>query len=191
MELSSPVRQRNIIDSFRTVVEGKANELIVWSTSNKPFDEFPGSYLSSGGVSRTNNLVSPSTAVINASVIYNTLISETNEYVHLRNLRAIRHVTASGGPAAYNSFDQTAKTAFSRAHLASINNLKNIANPDSTFGVARNQTIRIGSIDQGLNAFFQNLKTKYEAVRDDAVTIQIDVCHNSCHNSCHSSRSRR
>jgi hypothetical protein len=39
--------------------------------------------------------------------------------------------------------------------------------------------------------FFEACRNKYTELRDNSVTITVDVCHSSCHRSCHRSRTRR
>lgn len=185
--LTNPVNKQNIVDRFADFVVGTANSGISWGTNALPFPEMPTTYF--GGTTSGKPIGISGNSIggtgITASNIRSVLESETYYYTNIRLLTARLNVTGDGGntgsrPTAGIVFDQTAK-----AHLNG-NYRSSIPTPN-TANVVAGQVIRATNLE----TYFSNLRSSYNAVRDTAVTIQIDVCHASCHNSCHSSRGRR
>ena len=185
--LTNNVRTQNIVDRYADYVVATANSGISWGTNAVPFTEMSTAYFGgttggkSIGTSGANIYANP----INGATIYNRLVSETNSYTRIRNLRAKLNVTGAGGntgtrPTAGIVYDQTAV-----AHM-NTNYLQSIGSPNNA-GVAANQIID----DAKLETLFSNLRASYNSARGSTTTITIDVCHASCHSSCHASRGRR
>jgi hypothetical protein len=101
------------------------------------------------------------------------------------NLRALLFVGGGGGntgsrPTPGYIYDATAIAYMNTSYLQSI------GSPDNAGIVAGNPVTA-----SGLESFFTNLTSSYNAARATTATVQINVCHASCHSSCHSSRGRR
>lgn len=186
--LNNPVNAQNIVDRFADYVVATANSGIVWGTNAEPFTEFDennfgGTTSGKGiGISGSNIGSNP----ITASTIYNTLVSETNSYTRIRNLRAILFVTGGGGNTGSRP---TAGTVYDATNVANMNSnyLQSTANGTANAGVASGSAVDDGNLE----TFFSNLRTAYNNARGNTTTIQVDVCHASCHSSCHGSRGRR
>jgi hypothetical protein len=193
MALNNPVKQREVIDTFREYVQNTANFEIAWTASSKPFSEVPNSVFGPSSVIRTTNLVDgPGPHIITASVINDRLISETNEYVQLRGMRAIKRMLGDGGVTTV-IFDETRKAAFSREYLSGRGSLTFITpRATDTQQLVRGFIISRGdNLTFGLLRFFNLMRERYLEVRNNIVTVDITVCHSSCHSSCHNSRTRR
>lgn len=185
--LTNPIEEQNIVDRFADYVVATANAGITWGTNSVPFTEMPTSNFggtTSGksiGITGANIYNTP----ITASTIYNALVSETNAYTSIRNLRAILFVEGPGGntgtyPTPGIIYDTTAVAYLKSSYLQSIG-----SPPNS--GVAAGNAISTSN----LQLFMTELKGQYNTARANTATIQINVCHASCHSSCHSSRARR
>jgi hypothetical protein len=202
MSLTNPVNNSNIVSRYADYVRDTANASIVWGTNNRPSPYFTSTYIGFepfGGTTSGRGLSisgsSIGTTIIDASDIYNTLVSETRRFSNIRNLNARVNVTGAGntvgsgtrtdlGPVTGSEpgiiFSQTAK-----AHLSTTYRQGDI-NP-SNAGVSATSTIRTSSLE----SFFSNLRSAYNTYRTNTVTITANVCHSSCHSSCHASRGRR
>lgn len=190
MALNNPINQREVIDTFREYVEVAANSGIVWTGTSKPFEEMPAEVFGASEI-RTTDLTATG-AVITARVIYDRLILETNQYIRLKNMQAIKRLLGDGGASSV-VFDETRKAQFSAAYLTSRARLDEINNVNS-FGVnfAKSEKIFADADGiKGLLPFFAHLRTRYQARMNEVVTVEITVCHSSCHSSCHNSRLRR
>jgi hypothetical protein len=188
--LNDPITAQNIIDRFADYVQATANSGISWGTNAIP-SEIPSSYF--GGDTSGKGL---ETAVINnagmvvdntviANNVYDALLAETRRFARIRNLRAVLVVDGGGGntgsrPSPGVVYDSTAV-----AHLN--------ANYDQTLGLPDRVDIYEGNLitKNGLEQFFDNLRTEYNSARANTAYIEYHVCHASCHSSCHSSRGRR
>lgn len=186
--LNNPVNAQNIVDRFADYVVATANSGISWGTNAEPFTEFNeglfGGTTSGRGIGISGSNIGSNP--ITASTIYNTLVSETNAYTRIRNLRAILFVTGGGGNTGSRP---TAGTVYDQTNVANMNTgyLQTTANGTNNAGVTSGSAID----DAGLETFFDNLRSAYNTARGNTVTIQVDVCHASCHSSCHGSRGRR
>lgn len=191
--LTSPVTTQNIVDRFTDYVTYTANTGIVWGTNSLPTFEgttvvdstYFGGTTSGKPIGITGNSIGASGSNIIALNIYNTLLNETNAYTSIRNLRAILFVDGGGGntgsrPSPGSVFDQTSVAYLSSTYLQSINTT-NLQQPTAGSNITTS----------GLETFFANLTTQYQAARASTVTVQTNVCHASCHSSCHGSRGRR
>jgi hypothetical protein len=191
--LTNPVASQNIVDRFADYVTYTANTGIVWGTNSLPTFEgttvvdstYFGGTTSGRPIGITGNTIGASGSNIIALNIFNTLLNETNAYTSIRNLRAILFVEGAGGntgtrPNPGTIFDQTSVSYLSSTYLQSIDNT-NLQQPTAGSNITTS----------GLETFFTNLTTQYQASRASAVTVQTNVCHASCHSSCHGSRSRR
>jgi hypothetical protein len=188
--LNNPINKQNIVDRFADYVQATANSGISWGTNAKPFSEFPDSLF--GGDTNGKGIEINGSSVpggptneVTASGIYNTLVSETNRFTRIRNLRALLFVGGGGGntgsrPTPGYVYDQTAVANLNGDYLQSIGS-------PSGGSVASGNTIS-GS---GLESFFGTLQASYNSARSTTATYQVDVCHASCHSACHNSRSRR
>jgi len=186
--LTNPINAQNIINRFSDYVTATANSGISWGTDSKPFDEMSSDYF--GGTTSGKSIESDGSSInsnpINASTIYNTLVTETNTYTRIRNLRAVLFVTGAGGNTGTRP---TAGTVYDSTAVANMNTnyLQSTADNTNNAGVSSGSAIAEGTLE----TFFSNLRAAYNSARDSTTTIQIDVCHASCHSSCHSSRGRR
>lgn len=187
MALTNPISKQGIVNRFADYVVATANASISWGTGAKPFTEMPDANFggTTGGRSIGISGTSISGTQINAGNIRSVLEAETAAYTNMRNLRARLNVTGGGGntgsrPTAGIIFDQTAKSHLSTAFRAGI------GNPNNANVVAGQQVTAAN-----LETYFSNLRAAYAGVRDNTVTITVDVCHASCHSSCHGSRGRR
>lgn len=185
--LTNPVNKQNIVDRFADYVTANANSSISWGSDAEPFAEMPDTTwggttagqtiaITGAGISDTN---------ITAASIRSLLETETARYTNIRNLRAVLNVTGTGGntgsrPTAGIVYDQTAKAHLNSSYRAAIPAVNNA-------GVAAGNTVSTANLE----TYFSNLRSAYQSVQANTVTIQIDVCHASCHNSCHGSRGRR
>jgi hypothetical protein len=189
--LSGTISAQVIVDRFADYVQATANSGIVWGTDALPTsgsDTVVPSGAFGGGTGGRGigvNGSSINTNPINGNTIYTTLLSETNAFTSIRQLRAILNVTGAGGnngsrPTAGFVYDSTNKAYMSTGYLQTV------TDPGAS-GVSTNNLISAGN----LQALFDNLRTAYNNVTGNTVTYQTDVCHASCHSSCHSSRGRR
>ena len=187
--LTNPVNTQNIVDRFTDYVVSVGNSGIVWGTDVSPFPEFNtaefGGTTSGKSIGISGANIGATGSTITAANIYNTLVSETNTYTNVRNLRAILFVDGEGGnigsrPTAGVVFDDT------QVSYLNTNYLQNIGSSDPA-------NVSLGSdiTSTGLEQFFTNLQSDYNTARASTATIQVNVCHASCHSSCHGSRSRR
>lgn len=184
--LTDPIKSQEQVDRFADYVVATANSGIVWATNNPPFAEFP---LGNFGGDTNGKPIDISGAnlgsIITANTIFNVLTSETGQYARIRNLRAILFVDGAGGntgsrPTPGVIFDATAV-----AHL-------NSGFAQNATGAPRSDVFQGNLITRnGLEQFFDNLRSTYNGLRGNTATIQVNVCHASCHSSCHDSRSRR
>ncbi len=189
MAISDPISKAGIVNRFDDLVRDVANASISYGTNNKPFSEMPNARYggTTSGVSSGINANSITGDLITASTIRVVLQAEAANYTNLRNQRAILFVTGPGGntgtrPTAGTVFDNTAK-----AHLDTGNRVSTAMNSVSATGVLSGDVIS----DTNLETYLNRIKDAYVAVRNSAVTDQINVCHASCHSSCHGSRGRR
>jgi hypothetical protein len=170
-------------------VQATANSGIIWYNNgpgavSEPFPEFDQALLGgSGGKAMEITGASIGPNPITAATIYNTLVAETNRFTRIRNLRATLTITTGAGNATRPASD--ARDVTNIAHLSSAYQ-GNIGSPANN-GVASNQTISAPNLE----TFFTTLRSAYNTVRADTITINVDVCHSSCHVSCHGSRGRR
>lgn len=197
--LTNPINSQNIVDRFADYVVVNANAGITWGTNNTPFPEFSTSFFggttSGKGIGINGNSIGATETTITASSIYNTLVSETNAYTSIRQLRALLFITGAGNTAGAGTrvdagprvgvgpgyiIDQTSVANMSTAYLQSIGS-------PSASDVSSGNSVT----SSGLETFFLNLYNSYISTRSNTVTIQVDVCHASCHGNCHSSRGRR
>jgi hypothetical protein len=193
--LNNPINPQNIVDRFADYVTTTANAGIVWGTNVSPFAEFNtaefGGTTSGKSIGISGANIGAIGSTITAANIYNTLVSETNTYTNIRNLRAILFVEGDGDtvgdgggigsrPTPGVVYDNT-QTSYLNA-----NYLQNIGSPNAS-NVGSNNTVT----STGLEQFFTNLQSDYNTARASTATIQVNVCHASCHSSCHGSRSRR
>jgi len=185
--LNNPIEEQNIVDRFADYVVSTANSGISWGTNSVPFSEMSTSYF--GGTTSGKGIqISGSNITgnpINASTIYNALVTETNRYTKIRNLKAILFVDGGGGnngsrPTAGEVYNQTAVAYMNDSYLQSIGSPNN-------GGVSAGNQASVSNMQQ----LFTNLRDSYNSARGNTVTIQINVCHASCHSNCHGSRSRR
>jgi hypothetical protein len=205
MTLTNPVNKSNIIENFRSYVQSSANSGIVWGTNSLPTYTWPsGSHVilpsstfggTTSGKTPTINL---NASTITASDIANSLISATTTFSAIRKIRVTLTISSTGG-SPYNSgdkptpgvvFDQTQK-----AHMPA-NFEGNITAGTTASAVASASGISAGASvgSQNLINFFNDLKNRYESVRDSVgatTTFNQTVCHASCHSNCHVARSRR
>lgn len=185
--LNNPIEEQNIVDRFADYVVSTANSGITWGTNNIPFSEMGTSYF--GGTTSGKSIQTTGSDItgdpINASTIYNALVTETNRYTKIRNLRAILFVDGGGGnTGSYGTagvnYDQTAVAYLNDSYLQSVGSPNN-------GGVAAGNEASVSNMQQ----LFSNLQSAYNTARGTTQTIQINVCHASCHSNCHGSRSRR
>ena len=184
--LTNNINAQNIVDRFADFAT-TATDSISWGTNSIPFPEFDaavfGGTTSGKPIGITGSVLTDTN--VTASTIYNALVTETNTFTRIRNLRAILFVTGTGGntgtrPVAGIVYDVTAVANMSASYL------QNIVSPANA-NVASTRTITSANLE----SFFTNLRNSYNAARENTTTIQINVCHASCHSSCHASRSRR
>jgi len=178
--LSSNVNKQNIVNRFVDYTTATANSGISWGTNSIPFAEFNGAEFggdTSGlfvGISGDNL---PDANIV-ASSIYNVLLSETNAYSHIRNLRAVRTYQTEG--TVDINWDGTAVAYMNTGYLQSLGS-------PSDAGVVSAANITAG----GMEAFFDTLRAGYNSVRGNTVTITVATCHSNHSNTCHLSRGRR
>lgn len=184
--LNNPVNRQNIVDRFADFVVATANAGIVWTSSTKPFTEFPSALLDSSASGKP--IAITGTAMggprITASTIYNTLVTETNRYTSIRNLNARLLITTGSGNRTRPAGD--AKDLTQVAHLAGTTYQQTIGSPANN-GVAAGQQVSSSNLEQ----FFNTLRSAYSTARSTTTKIDVSVCHSSCHASCHASRGRR
>jgi len=187
MAISDPISKAGIVNRFDDLVRDVANASISYGTNNKPFPEMPAARYggTTSGRSSGINANSITGDLITASTIRSVLQTEAATYTNLRNQRAILFVTGPGGntgtrPTAGTVFDNTAKAHLDTGNRAALGAI-------SATGVLSGDVIS----DTNLETYLNRIKNAYVAVRNSAVTDQINVCHASCHSSCHGSRGRR
>ena len=192
--LTDPIDAQEIVDRYADYVTATANSGIVWGTNSNPThsdgtevlsDSYFGGSTSGRGIGVNDGNLGGQGAVITASSIYNTLVSETNAYSAIRSTQARLNVTGGGGntgsrPSPGIIYDQT-----NIAHLSN-SYAQDIGSPSDN-GVNSTSLIT----DNGLEGLFATLRTSYNTARGTTVQITTDVCHASCHSSCHGSRGRR
>lgn len=185
--LTSPIGKQNIVDRFADYVAADANASITWGSNNEPFSEMDNATWGGTTSGRSIGITGASITgtVITASTIRSVLQAETAAYTNMRNLRARLNVTGGGGntgsrPTPGIIYDQTAKAHLNTGYRQSLGT---VANAGVTSGTTISTT--------NLETYFSNLRTEYRRLRDNTVTITVDVCHASCHSSCHGSRGRR
>ena len=152
--LTNPVNAQNVVDRFTDYVVSTANSGISWGSNAKPFPEMPDAYFGGGtggraiGISGVNISANP----ITASTIYNTLVNETYNYFYIRNMRAVRFVTGTGGNtpggpqfggAGGVNYDVTA---------VAYNNDRNAQTNAGLNGIAGGQPISTTNLEAFLNA---------------------------------------
>jgi len=184
--LTNPINAQNIIDRFADYAPATANSGIVWGTNSVPFSGFATSYF--GGTTSGRSIgISGSTIngnPIDASTINTAIENETAAYSQIRNLNAIRTVTGPGGnDGTYANpgqiFNQTQKAYLSSSYIQTL----------SAAGVTLTSGSQITSA--GLESKFTDLRTRFNSLVSNTVTVNINICHSSCHSSCHGSRGRR
>lgn len=188
--LTDNISAQNVVNRFADYVRGAANAGISWGTNSYPFGEFGviayvfGGDTNGKGIEINGNNLGGVGAIANAQTVYNVLIDETTRYTRIRLMRALLFVDGGGGntgsrPTPGYVYDGTAV-----AHLNSNYQVGVSAGRDNVF--AGNIMYR-----QGTANMFSNMRAAYQAIRGQAVTFQVNVCHASCHNNCHNSRGRR
>ena len=186
--LTDNISAQNVVNRFADYVRGAANSGISWGTNSYPFGEFSAIAYVFGGdtngkpieISGGNINSNP----ISANVVYNALIAETSRYTRIRLMRALLFVDGGGGntgsrPTPGYVYDGTAVAHLNSNYQVSVSSGRN-----NVF--AGNVMTRGGTADM-----FNQMRAAYNAVRGQAVTFQVNVCHASCHNNCHGSRGRR
>lgn len=192
--LTNPIEDQNIVDRYADYVRAAANTGIVWGTNSNPThsdgtvvldDSYFGGDTGGRGIGIGGGNLGGTGAVITASTIYNTLLTETYNYSRIRSVQARLNVTGGGGntgsrPSPGIIYDQT-----NIAHMSDSYRV-DLGSPSNN-GVSSTSLIT----DEGLEGFFSTLRNSYNAARGSTVTVTTDVCHASCHSSCHGSRGRR
>jgi hypothetical protein len=183
------ITPQNLVDYYKEFVVDVANSSIAWGTNAKPFSEFDENNFGGTTAGRaaliTGANVGSAGNLIDASDIYDAVISETAQYLRIRNLRAILFVDGGGGntgsrPGAGAIFDETKKAYLSTSYVLPPGTI-------STGDVSTGNNITASSLETLFNA----CKADFERVLTTTATIQVNVCHASCHSSCHGSRGRR
>ena len=187
--LTNPVNAQNVVDRFTDYVVSTANSGISWGSNAKPFPEMPDAYFGGGtggraiGISGANISANP----ITASTIYNTLVNETYNYFYIRNMRAVRFVTGTGGNTPSGPHRPSAGGVNYDVTAVAYNNDRNAQTNAGLNGIAGGQPISSTNLEAFLNA----CRAQYNSARNNTRTVQINVCHASCHSSCHFARGRR
>jgi hypothetical protein len=203
--LTNPIRPQNIVDRYEDFVTATANSGIVWGT-NAPgpsytdangttYNDTPSSLFggSTSGVSISIGGQSIANAgdTISASDVVNTLISESQLYTNIRNLRVTISISGGGGNSGSRRssgtvIDQTRVAHMSTSYRQTLDqNFVNTHGGNSN--VAAGQTITTANLE----GFFTNLRSAYTGRRGNTHHYSASVCHNSCHSNCHSARGRR
>jgi hypothetical protein len=191
--LNDPINVTDIIARYQDFVTAAAdNQLPIWGTDAVPFSQMPTSYFA-GTTTQPVNLIEldsadlvPSPDIIDGSDVHNALLTETNKYTNIRQMRAILNVTGGGGNrGSYSSpgviYDQTRLAYMSSSYRQSLSS------------VAGSNVIATGYIisRSDLETYMQGLENAFLAARNNVQTVTINICHSSCHSSCHGSRGRR
>ena len=187
--LTSPVNAQNVVDRFTDYVVSTANSGISWGSNSKPFPEMPDGYFGGATSGRAIGVSGASFPnPITALTIYNTLNNETYNYFYIRNMRALRFVTGTGGNTPNGPFRPGGSGGYNYDSTAvAYNNDRNPRTNAGLFGVASGEAIK----STNLESFLNDCRAQYNSARGNTKTVQIDVCHASCHSSCHGSRGRR
>lgn len=212
--LTNPINAQNIVDRFSDYVVATANEGIIWGTDAVPTgdtspatvdpivqivptEDFGGT---TGGkaIGITGSSIEGPGGMVDAQMIYNTLVAETNTYTSIRQLNAVLRVTGTGGsqgtrltnsaydPArVYIEVTNTTRPAYLVPGLTYSQSIT--IDPASSYGLTQGGLITAA----GLENFFAALLAAYVVTRENVVQYITEVCHASCHSSCHGSRGRR
>ena len=184
------ITPQNLIDYYKEFVVDVANSNIAWAvTGGSPFSGFDLNYFQGTTNGRpigiTGANVGTAGNLIDASDIYDQVLTETGNYTMIRNLRAIQFVEGGGGNTGSLStpgiiFDETRKAYMNSTYTQALGSI-------SAGDVVTDNTITATSLETLFNA----LRAEYESKQVNTVTVQVNICHASCHSSCHGSRGRR
>ena len=191
--LTNPIEESNLASRFEDYVVADANASIVFGTDANPThtdgtvvvpDSVFGGTTAGRASTITGTSIKNGSEIITAANITSAVRAETAAYLSIRNLQARLNVTGAGGnngtrPTAGIVYDVTSKAYLSSTYLGTLG--------DVSGAPVANTPVSIS----GLQTYFANLRTRYQAVRDDTQVYTRDVCHSSCHSSCHGSRGRR
>jgi hypothetical protein len=188
--LTDNINAQNVVNRFADYVRGAANSGISWGTNSYPFAEFSAIAYVFGGdtngkpIEISGNNITAFSGLATAQVVYDILIAETSRYTRIRLMRALLFVDGGGGntgtrPTPGYIYDGTAVAHLNSGYQAGVSSGRN-----NVF--AGNVMTRGGTANM-----FDQMRAAYNAVRGQAVTFQVNVCHASCHSNCHNSRGRR
>lgn len=190
VSLTNPIENSNIISRFKDYVEANANAETVWASNVRP--SYDGHTFSTGhfagnkGQSATVSEVD--TGVIDYAGVYNTCVDQTRRFTNIRKMRARLNKTGGGGNRESGPGGTSPGIIYDSTQVARLhpNYTQSFSHSGRTPGSA-------GSVidDGAMENFFYDLRERWKAYRNNAATIQEDVCHASCHASCHGSRGRR
>lgn len=165
------ITKTNIVASMEAL-KTLYNTGIVWSATNNPFSQAPGT--------ATNITIPASFAdeISDTNITASTLTTNFKNYAQLlsriRSVRLLKWYQNQGDPRSSLQFDETNITSLSETYQIA---------PDPLIGLNGGATIDASDLDD----FVALLSAAINNNRTTTVTIEEFYCHSNCHGSCHGS----